>query len=59
MRILNRAHVPWFIFVSLATAAAIFLYLANFDPEELAGIHIPAFLIQKPSDHLSVGGTPL
>lgn len=59
MRILNRAHVPWFIFVCLATAAAIFLYLANFDPEELAGIHVPAFLIQKPSGHRSVGGTPL
>jgi hypothetical protein len=59
MRILNRAHVPWFIFVCLATAAAIFLYLANFDPEELPGIHLPAYLIQKPSDHRSIGGTPL
>src|SRR3982074_1256758 len=59
MRILNRAHVPWFIFVCLATAAAIFLYLANFGPEELPGIHLPAYLIQKPSDHRSVGGTPL
>src|ERR1700682_23219 len=59
MRILNRAHVPWFIFVCLATAAAVFLYLANFDPEELPGIHLPASLIQKPSDHRSIGGTPL
>src|ERR1700737_1990417 len=59
MRILNRAHVPWFIFVCLATAAAIFLYLANFDPEELPGIHLPAYLIQKPSAHRSIGGTPL
>ena len=59
MRILNRAHVPWFIFVCLATAAAIFLYLANFDPEKLPGIHLPAYLIQKPSDHRSIGGTPL
>ena len=59
MRILNRAHVPWFIFVCLATAAAIFLYLANFDPEELPVIHLPAYLIQKPSDHRSIGGTPL
>lgn len=59
MRILNRAHVPWFIFVCLATTAAIFLYLANFDPEKLAGIRVPAYLIQKPSDHRSVGGTPL
>src|ERR1022692_2527438 len=60
MRILNRAHVPWFIFVCPATAGAIVLYLANFDPEKLpAGIHLPAYLIQKPSDHRSVGGTPL
>src|ERR1700716_1206300 len=59
MRILNRAHVPWFIFVCLATAAATFLYLANFDPEELPAIHLPAYLIQKPSDHRSIGGTPL
>jgi hypothetical protein len=60
MRILNRAHLPWFIFVCLATAAAIFLYLANFDPEELPpGISLPAFLIQTPSDHRSIGGTPL
>ena len=59
MRILNRTHVPWFIFVCLATAAAIFLYLANFDPEKLPGIHLPAYLIQKPSDHSSIGGTPL
>src|SRR6202171_5851089 len=59
MRILNRALLPWFIFVCLATAAAILLYLANFDPEELPGIRLPAYLIQKPSDHRSVGGTPL
>ena len=60
MRILNRVHVPWFIFVCVATVAAIVLYLANFDPENLpAGIHLPAYLIQKPSDHHSVGGTPL
>lgn len=60
MRILNRVHVPWFIFVCVATAAAIVLYLANFNSENLpAGIHLPAYLIQKPSDHRSIGGTPL
>src|SRR5713226_6553490 len=59
MRILNRAHVPWFIFVCVATFAAIVLYLANFDPEEVPGIHLPAYLIQKPSEHRSVGGTPV
>src|ERR1700730_17701332 len=60
MRIINRAHVPWFIFVCLATLAAIVLYLANFAPDKLPdGIRLPANLIQKPSDHRSVGGTPL
>jgi hypothetical protein len=60
MRILNRVHVPWFIFVCVATVAAIVLYLANFDPEVLpTGIHLPASFIQKPSDHRSVGGSPL
>src|SRR3984893_12961089 len=60
MRIINRAHVPWFIFVCLATLAAIVLYLANFAPDKLPdGIRLTANLIQKPSDHRSVGGTPL
>src|SRR5260370_809587 len=60
MRIFNRAHVPWFIFVLLATVAAIVLYVANFHPQRMpAGIHLPAYLIQKPSEHRSVGGTPL
>lgn len=59
MRILNRVHVPWFIVTCIATLAAIVLYLANFDPEWLFGLHLPSFFIQKPSDHRSVGGTPL
>jgi hypothetical protein len=59
MRILNRAHVPWFIFVCVATLAAFLIYLANFDPEEVPGLHLPSFLIQKTSAHRSVGGTPL
>jgi len=60
MRIFNRAHVPWFIFVFLATVAAVVLYVANFHPQRMpAGIHLPVYLIQKPSEHRSVGGTPL
>src|ERR1700730_8843110 len=60
MRIINRAHVPWFIFVCLATVAAILIYVGNFAPEKLpAGFRLQANLIQKPSDHRSVGGTPL
>jgi len=60
MRIFNRAHVPWFIFVLLATAFAAWLYIGNFAPENLPpGLRLPLQLVQKPSDHRSVGGTPL
>jgi len=60
MRIFNRAHAPWFIFVLLATALAAWLYIGNFAPQNLpAGLRLPDSLVQKPSDHRSVGGTPL
>src|SRR6202030_660754 len=60
MRIFNRAHVPWFIFVLLATAFAAWLYIGNFAPENLpAGLRLPLPFVQKPSDRRSVGGTPL
>jgi hypothetical protein len=60
MRIFNRAHGPWFIFVLLATAFAAWLYIGNFAPENLpAGLRLPLPLVQKPSEHRSVGGTPL
>lgn len=60
MRILNRAHVPWLIFVVFATIAAFWIYIGNFYPERLpAGFGLPPGLVQKPSEHRSVGGTPL
>jgi hypothetical protein len=60
MRIFNRAHVAWLFFVIIATAAAAVLYTANFHPQGMpAGIRLPSFLIQAPSEHRSVGGTPL
>jgi hypothetical protein len=60
MRILNRAHVPWAIFFVLATVFASWLYVGNFHPQTLpAGLRLPAALLQKPSEHRSVGGTPL
>jgi len=60
MRIFNRAHVPWMIFVVLATMAAFWIYLGNFQPELLPGtFRLPSSLLQKPSDHRSIGGTPL
>src|SRR5260370_6060768 len=60
MRIFNRAHVPWFIFVLLATAFAAWLYIGNFAPENLPqGWGWPLQLGQQPPDHRRVGGTPL
>src|SRR5438067_10892948 len=60
MRIVNRAHVPWLMFVLLATVFATWLYVGNFRPQSLpAALQLPSTLLQKPSDHRSVGGTPL
>jgi hypothetical protein len=60
MRINNWRHVPWIIFVVLATVAAGLLYVGNFHPDLMpAGIHLPPSLIQTPTEHHTVGGTPL
>lgn len=60
MRIFNRAHVPWFVFVLGATIIAAVLYAGNFAPDILPdALQLPAFLKQRPSGHRSVGGTPL
>jgi len=60
MRITNWKHFPWFLFVVLATVAAGLLYLGNFYPERMpAGIKLPPSLIQTPTEHHTVGGTPL
>jgi hypothetical protein len=60
MRIINRAHLPWFIFVIIATLFASWLYLGNFSPQKLpAALQPPNSLLQKPSEHHRVGGTPL
>jgi hypothetical protein len=60
MRIFNRSHVPWFMFVLLAAVAACCIYVGNFHPERLPhGFSLPPWLIHKPSDHRSTGGTPL
>jgi hypothetical protein len=60
MRIFNRSHVPWLIFVVLATIAASWIYIGNFHPRRLpAGFGLPPWLVQKTSEHRSVGGTPL
>jgi hypothetical protein len=60
MRINNSKHVPWIIFVFLATIGACILYVGNFHPALLPSwIHLPALLIQKSTEHHTVGGTPL
>jgi hypothetical protein len=60
MRINNWKHFPWILFVCLATIAAGLLYLGNFHPDRMpAGIRLPPSLIQTPTEHHTVGGTPL
>jgi hypothetical protein len=59
MRIFNRAHVPWFLFVLLGTVAATWIYFGNFAPSRIpAAFALPDFLIQNPSGH-HPGGTPV
>ena len=44
----------------LATMAATWIYLGNFQPELLpTTFRLPSSLLQNPSDHRSIGGTPL
>jgi len=60
MRIVNRAHLLWFIFVVLATFFAVWLYLGNFSPQSLpAALRLPSSLLQKPTEYRNAGGTPL
>jgi hypothetical protein len=60
MRITNWKHLPWFLFVLVATIASCLLYIGNFHPERMpAGIRLPPSLIQTPTEHHTVGGTPL
>src|SRR5207302_4903744 len=60
MRIINRAHLPWLVFVIAATLFAIWLYVGNFSPQALpAALRLPNSLVQKPSEYRNAGGTPL
>ena len=48
------------IFVVLATMAAFWIYLGNFQPELLpTAYRVPSSLLQKSSEHRSIGGTPI
>src|SRR5438270_7151337 len=60
MRIINRAHLPWFVFVVAATLFVTWLYLGNFSPQSLpAALRLPSSLLQKPTEYRNAGGTPL
>src|SRR6266513_5479440 len=60
MIIVNRVHLPWFLFVVFATLVSIWLYVGNFTPQTLpSALRLPDSLLQKPSEHHRVGGTPL
>jgi hypothetical protein len=60
MRINNWKHVPWIVFVLLATIAACILYAGNFHPASLPPwVRLPPSLIQTATEHHTVGGTPL
>jgi hypothetical protein len=55
MRIFNRAHFPWFLFVLLTT-----IYVGNFYPARLPlGLGLPHAFLQETSEHRSIGGTPV
>lgn len=58
--IIDRHHLPWAVFVVVATAAAIVVYLANFHPDSLPfPVTLPAFLGPTPPLRGTVGGSPL
>lgn len=58
MRIFNRSHIPWFLFVVLATLGASWIYLGNFSPARLPRAwRLPPPLVQTVSEHRSIGGT--
>ena len=60
MRIFNRAHVPWFLFVVLATIAACWIYVGNFYPARLpSAFGLPPVFVQRTSEYRSIGGTPV
>ncbi len=60
MRIFNRAHVPWFLFVVIATVIATWVYVGNFLPDRLpGGFRLPGALVQSTSGQRNAGGTPV
>ncbi len=59
MRIFDRTHWPWFIFVVFASMAACLLYLGNFHPQQLSfPMGLPRLTGETPG-YVKVGATPL
>jgi hypothetical protein len=57
MRIDRAAHIPWVIFVLLATTVAALLFVANWHPQRVPpGLR---FFGETPPAHATIGGTPL
>src|SRR3954469_24926713 len=60
MRILNRTHAPWFLFVLAATTLASWIYVGNFSPQRLpASLGLPSSLVQPASGSRNAGATPI
>jgi hypothetical protein len=59
MRIFNRAHVLWFIFVLFATIAACLLFIENFYPQQSFLPWHPPKLTGATPGYVNVGATPL
>ena len=60
MRIFNRAHVPWFLFVLFATIVVCWIYVGNFYPARLPSVFgLPSAFVQRSSEYRSIGGTPI
>lgn len=58
--IIDRSHLRWIVFVTLAAGVAGFLYLANFKPQWLpVAVELPAFFGETPPKTGSAGQTPL
>ena len=58
MRIFNRAHFGWFVFVSLATLFAGWVFVGNFHSDLLpVSARVPEGLRQPLSERQTIGGT--
>lgn len=57
MKINRTAHIPWALFVLVASALAALLYVARFYPQRVAAGF--RFFGETPPEHATIGGTPL